>query len=92
MTAASDKEKNLSYQVNEKVLCYHGPLIYEAKVSILVFAFFEKKKKYSFASPRFWSVVGWKKILNLQVLIIMCTTKAGKEGLLYNYPLQYHFY
>jgi hypothetical protein len=26
--------KKLSFEENEKVLCYHGPLIYEAKVRI----------------------------------------------------------
>ncbi|KAI9486872.1 MAG: chromo domain-like protein [Benjaminiella poitrasii] len=28
----SELEKKLSYELNEKVLCYHGPLIYEAKI------------------------------------------------------------
>ena len=30
---SSDTNKELLFNENEKVLCYHGPLIYEAKVS-----------------------------------------------------------
>ncbi|KAI8984183.1 MRG-domain-containing protein [Mycotypha africana] len=32
ITISDDNDKKLSYEVNEKVLCYHGPLIYEAKI------------------------------------------------------------
>lgn len=30
----SEETKELLFEVNEKVLCYHGPLIYEAKVKL----------------------------------------------------------
>lgn len=29
----AEQVKKLIFEENEKVLCYHGPLIYEAKVS-----------------------------------------------------------
>jgi hypothetical protein len=29
---SSEIERNFSYKDNERVLCFHGPLIYEAKV------------------------------------------------------------
>jgi hypothetical protein len=31
-TEQQELEKKLIFEQNEKVLCYHGPLIYEAKV------------------------------------------------------------
>ncbi|KXN88034.1 Chromatin modification-related protein EAF3 [Leucoagaricus sp. SymC.cos] len=31
-SAASSSSPELTYEVNERVLCYHGPLIYEAKI------------------------------------------------------------
>jgi hypothetical protein len=32
--STQEVDKTLSFEENEKVLCYHGPLIYEAKVRI----------------------------------------------------------
>lgn len=32
MSTVEQEDRKLIFEENEKVLCYHGPLIYEAKV------------------------------------------------------------
>ncbi|CAG8453340.1 5642_t:CDS:2 [Paraglomus occultum] len=54
------QQKDLPYQVSEKVLCYHGPLIYEAK--ILKAEYFESKNASSGVTGQHYYIhyKGWK--------------------------------
>lgn len=46
MSTTEQEDKKLIFEENERVLCYHGPLIYEAKV----------KKKASLLPPFFFLI------------------------------------
>ena len=37
MTEENTHEKKYQFELEEKALCFHGPLIYEAKVKFLTF-------------------------------------------------------
>lgn len=78
-----EKAELLSFEENERVLCYHGPLIYEAKVRKNKRGAKNRKKRKKnllILQSRFWKENGWTKIPILRDLITLFTTKAGREG------------
>lgn len=57
---AKDEMSSLSYAVNEKVLCFHGPLLYEAKVLKAENWTTENTKNGSIGAQYFVHYKGWK--------------------------------
>ncbi len=68
-----DSKMSLPFDANERVLCYHGPLVYEAKV-LKADTWDETNTKTSSVGPHFFvHYKGWKQTcVRLKFKVILC--------------------